>query len=154
MKLIKLIKNWYHRKFPLGNSLDSAPEIHITEEDHIVVRVGQDCCRIGVDAARPGGDTHSVEVLLRESSGENHTSIEIPVLNTFRESYGLFKKFVCDGSCNNNSDVCAHVFVFGCPRCKSPIHALGEEMEMFAIAGDDSVCMTCFEVEILEGDAA
>jgi hypothetical protein len=41
----------------------------------------------------------------------------------------VWMKFKCDGTCNNNSDVCLHRFAWTCPRCKREnVECFGEDM--------------------------
>lgn len=74
---------------------------------------------------------------------EDAKILTFPALKTFAESYRLFLNFQCDGGCYSNP--CSHRFVFKCPGCSKPIRATSEEMEFFAGASEDAVCLQCGE---------
>lgn len=49
---------------------------------------------------------------------------------TWESAFAQWEAFECDGSCNNGSDVCAHVFVWNCPKCGKVLSAIGEDMDL------------------------
>lgn len=79
-------------------------------------------------------------------------------LKTFEQVYQDWLNFVCDGTCNDKSDVCCHFFVWSCPSCGQRRETIGESMpDVQAVTkGDCDECFTLinYDAHEIEEDAA
>jgi hypothetical protein len=168
MNLFKQLKISWSEFVKRFSSVEPAPEIHITEDDQIIkpdqfTQSGE--IKIGIDPGKPEGDQSVISITsVNPETQQRASRIMIPVvlngtvryqpLLSFSEAYKQFKSFICNGQCmGGEPGECTHIFVFACSECGKPIRAIYADMENFSVAGDDNICMKCFEA-IMKKDLA